>query len=90
MNFQWHPSKAESNLKKHGISFDEAKTVFDDPLQIHFTDNPHSIGEQRYLCLGMSDQGRVLTIIYTEERDETIRIISTREATKREKKRYET
>jgi uncharacterized DUF497 family protein len=90
MNFEWHPLKAERNLKDHRVSFDEAATVFDDPMQIHFRDDAHSEGEQRFICFGMSDQGRILMIVYTEKPQETIHLISAREATRRERKSYET
>ncbi len=90
MNFEWDPRKAESNLKDHGVSFEEGASIFEDPLQIHFPDHAHSIGEQRYLCLGMSERGRLVMAVYTEPGPETVRIISAREATRRERKSYET
>ncbi len=57
MAFKWHSEKAKSNFEKHGVSFEEAESVFDDPLQVHYPDYAHSIGEQRYICLGDSNQG---------------------------------
>jgi uncharacterized DUF497 family protein len=90
MEFEWHPAKARSNLEKHGVSFEEAQAVFDDPLQMHYPDGAHSIGEQRFICFGLSEQGRVLAVIYTEPSENKIRIISAREATRREEKVYET
>lgn len=83
MKFEWHRRKAESNLQKHGVSFEEAQTVFDDPAQETLPDQLHSFGEARYLCIGISEQNRVLAVIYTERQDR-IRIISARAATQRE------
>jgi uncharacterized protein len=88
MIFEWFELKAESNLKKHGVSFEEAKTAFSDEAQFHYPDHAHSIEEQRFICLGMSDQQRLLMIVYTEEVTDTIHIISAREATQREEKIY--
>ena len=89
MAFEWHSAKAQSNLEKHGVSFDEAATVFDDPLQVHYPDNRHSIGEQRFICLGASDHGRLLMLAYTEPAQDVIRIITAREASPTERKIYE-
>ena len=89
MKFEWHPAKAESNLSKHGVSFDEASTVFDDFMQMHHDDDIHSIGEQRFICIGMSDQSRLLMVVYLEKPENLIRIISAREATRREANDYE-
>ena len=75
-------------MEKHGVSFEEAKTVFNDEMQIHYPDHVHSIGEQRFICLGMSDQQRLLMVVYTEEVADKIRIISARKATQREEKTY--
>ncbi|MGH9837779.1 MAG: BrnT family toxin [Blastocatellia bacterium] len=88
MNFQWNRLKAESNLKDHQVSFKEASTAFDDPLQTAFPDDAHSEGEHRYTLLATSARGRVLAITYTERGDD-IRIISAREATRREVQEYE-
>jgi len=88
MNFEWFRLKAEANLSKHGVSFEEAKTAFSDEAQFHYPDHAHSIGEQRFICLGMSDRQRLLMVVYTEEVTDTIRIISAREATQREEKIY--
>lgn len=82
MNFEWFRLKAEANLSKHGVSFEEAKTAFSDEAQFHYPDHAHSI------CLGMSDRQRLLMVVYTEEVTDTIRIISAREATQREEKIY--
>jgi len=88
MAFEWDTNKAATNLAKHGVSFDEAKTVFDDPLYIDFYDPDHSDDEYRYIMIGMSAQNRLLLVAYTE-RGDLIRLISAREATRVEKKAYE-
>ncbi len=90
MKFEWHPPKAESNLEKHGVSFEEAASLFDDPHQYHYRDDIHSIGEQRFICLGFSEQNRLLMLVYTEPVRDTIRIISAREANASEEEEYET
>jgi uncharacterized DUF497 family protein len=88
MRFDWDENKAASNLLKHGVSFDEAKTVFDDPLYVDFYDPAHSDDEDRYLIVGESNQGRLLIASYTE-RDNLIRLISAREVTRTEREVYE-
>jgi uncharacterized protein len=88
MQFEWDSTKATANLSKHGVSFDEAKTVFDDLLYVDFYDPDHSVKEHRYIIIGQSKQGRLLMVSYTE-RDDTIRIISSREVTPEERKEYE-
>jgi uncharacterized protein len=88
MKFDWDKHKAASNLSKHGVSFDEAKTVFDDPLYVDFYDPDHSDDEERYLIIGMSNQGRLLIMSYTE-RDESTRLISARVVTRAEREAYE-
>ncbi|MEH1858876.1 MAG: BrnT family toxin [Nostoc sp.] len=88
MGFEWHETKAKENLKKHGISFEEAKTVFNDPFSITITDPDHSIEEERYIDIGLSLRGELLVVVYTE-RQPNIRIISCRQATKAERKVYE-
>jgi len=88
MEFEWNRDKAEANLSKHGVSFDEAKTVFDDPLYIDFYDPDHADDEERYIIVGQSQQRRLLVVSYTERRDR-IRLISAREATRMEKNAYE-
>ena len=87
VEFAWDPRKAKSNLAKHGIPFDEAKTVFEDELFLVFSDPDHSTEESRFIIMGQSKQGRLLVVAYTE-RSDTIRIISAREATRRERKTY--
>lgn len=88
MIFDWDTNKAAKNLSKHQVSFDEAKTVFDDPLYIDFYDPDHSEAEERYLIVGRSNQGKILIVSYTE-RGDSIRIISARKVTKAERKVYE-
>ena len=88
MRFEWDPEKAERNLKKHRISFDEAVTAFYDPLSATFGDPDHSDDEQRYITIGFSSRGRLLVIGHTE-RGEVVRIISARPATAHERKRHE-
>jgi uncharacterized DUF497 family protein len=88
MQFEWDSSKVAANLSKHGVSFDEAKTVFDDPLYVDFYDPDHSDEEHRYIIIGQSQRGRLLMVSYTE-RGDTIRIISSREVTPAERKEYE-
>lgn len=88
MQFEWNSDKAASNLSKHSVSFEEAKTVFDDPLYVDFYDPDHSEDEERYLIVGESDQGRLLIVSYTE-RGNSIRLISAREVTRTEREAYE-
>ncbi len=85
---EWDLLKAETNLKKHQVSFEEASTVFDDPLFITFLDIEHSDDEDRYITLGLSQRGRLLLIAHTD-RNNAIRIISARKATKNERQFYE-
>lgn len=86
--FEWDPPKAAANLRKHGVSFGEAATVFGDPLAVEPADEFHSVEEQRYLCLGRSYLGRFIVVAYTE-RPGRLRIISARPATPRERRDYE-
>ncbi|MDF0554262.1 BrnT family toxin [Kamptonema sp. UHCC 0994] len=88
MQFEWNENKAASNLSKHGVSFEEAKTVFDDPLYVDFYDPDHSNDEERYLIVGESNRGRLLIVSYTERCD-SIRLISSREVTRTERETYE-
>ena len=88
MKFEWDPAKSETNLKKHGISFHEASTVFGDPLALTFGDPDHSVGEQRFITFGLSRLEQLLVVVHTERR-KTTRIISARRATKQERKIYE-
>jgi uncharacterized protein len=88
MEFEWDQSKAASNLKKHGVSFEEAKTVFDNSLAVIFDDEAHSVSEQREIIIGHSRQNRLLLIAFTE-RSGNVRIISARLATRQEREDYE-
>ena len=89
MQFEWDREKANRNLRKHGVSFDEAVIVFYDPLSATFDDPDHSVGERRFITVGYSAQGRLLAVSHTE-RGKSIRIISARPATRHERKRHET
>jgi uncharacterized DUF497 family protein len=88
VQFEWNTEKAEANLKKHQVSFDEAKTVFDDPLFVIFADPDHSFEENRFIIMGESNQNQLLVVSYTERTSAT-RLISAREATRPERKKYE-
>lgn len=88
LSFEWNEEKAKTNVKKHGISFDEALTVFTDPFSVTILDPDHSMDEQRYVGVGSSEKGRVLVVVYTE-RGASIRIISCRKATPSERRLYE-
>lgn len=88
MQFTWHEGKGLKNQKKHGVSFGEATTVFFDPLADTIPDPDHSVGEHRFLTLGRSSGGRLLVVSHAEDHN-TIRIISAREATRHERKNYQ-
>jgi len=88
MRFEWDEHKADKNVKKHNVSFDEAKTVFDDPLYVDFYDPDHSEAEERYLTIGLSNKKRLLIVSYVE-RSNSIRIISARTVTRTEREIYE-
>lgn len=88
LEFEWDPRKAELNLKEHGVSFDEATTVFHDTLSITIADPDHSDSEDRFVDIGTSHRGQLLVVSYTERRDR-IRIISARPPTRVERKSYE-
>lgn len=88
MQFEWDPAKAVRNEANHGVSFNEAATVFGDPLSLVFDDPDHSFDERRSLIVGQSDQHRILIVSYTE-RGDAVRIISARETTRRERETYE-
>ncbi len=88
MKFEWDPKKESSNLRKHKVSFEEASTALSDPMSVTGADPDHSIGEYRYVTFGISKFGRLLVVAHTEQ-DETIRIISARTVSKRERKIYE-
>ena len=90
IKFEWDLPKATANLKKHQVSFDEAKSVFYDEFAVQFFDEEHSSNEERFLMLGISSNARLLLICHCErEHGEVIRIISARKATKRESAFYQ-
>lgn len=90
MRFRWDENKNVSNIKKHKISFEEAQTVFLDDNARLIPDPEHSIAEERFILLGLSNKLRLLIVVHTyKERDEIIRIISARKATKTESKYYQ-
>lgn len=86
--FEWDPAKAEANVRKHDVTFDEASTVFGDPLNLLMSDPDHSLDEERYLLLGMSNRRRLLVVAFAERPPRT-RLISARRATRRERRQYE-
>lgn len=88
MRFSWDENKAISNFEKHGVSFDEATSVFNDPLFLTFADIEHSVQERRFIIMGESDQGCLLVVAYTDRANST-RLISARLATRKERKTYE-
>jgi uncharacterized protein len=88
MKFDWNPTKAKTNLTNHQVSFQEAATVFDDPLSVTFSDPAHSIDEERLIIIGQSKSGRLLFVSHTD-RDNYTRIISAREVTRQEKRIYQ-
>jgi uncharacterized DUF497 family protein len=90
LRFEWNEAKSQKNLKKHGVSFDEARTVFLDDNAIRFYDPDHSDDEDRFIMLGISFKLRILVVCHCyQESDRVIRIISTRKATRTEAKHYE-
>ncbi len=88
MQFEWDPAKEVTNLLKHGVSFDEASTVFGDVLSVSGRDLEHSVSEARIVTIGLSSARRVLIVCHTD-RGNVIRIFSARPATRKEKKIYE-
>ena len=88
MAFEWDKIKAANNLEKHGVSFAEAQTVFDDPLFVDFYDPDHSFDEHRFIIIGLSASGRLLFVSYTE-RGANLCLISARETTSTERRDYE-
>jgi hypothetical protein len=88
LRFEWDSKKAQSNKRKHGITFEEASTIFGDPLSITIPDPAHSIGEDRFITIGTSANGKLIVVVHTE-RDDVIRIISARKATSIETRQYE-
>jgi len=88
LSFEWDTQKAKSNEQKHGITFDEASTVFEDFLSLTIHDPLHSENEERFTSIGVSHKNRILIVVHTE-RGDNIRIISARKATKNERSYYE-
>jgi len=88
MHFEWDPSKDKKNLRKHGVSFQEASSVFYDTLAVTGADPDHSESEERLVTFGTSSSGRLLVVAHTE-RSDAIRIISARVATQHERRIYE-
>ncbi|MDQ7074776.1 MAG: BrnT family toxin [Gammaproteobacteria bacterium] len=88
MKFEWDKNKAQSNEKKHQVSFSEASSVFADPFELTVVDPDHSSDEYRFISIGKSRMGRLLIVSYTERELDSIRIISARSATQREQKYY--
>lgn len=89
LHFEWDENKSRTNLDKHGVSFEEATTVFGDPMSLTIPDPVHSLVEDRFIILGRSNQQRLVVVSHTE-RGHNIRIISARPASRRERKTYET
>ena len=88
MEFEWDTEKAEANVEKHSVSFDEAATAFGDPLSLTIPDPDHSDDEDRFVLVGESYDGRLVVVVFTE-REERFRIISARLATSQERRSYE-
>ena len=88
MRFEWDNNKAESNFRKHGVTFEEAVTVFADPYLLFTEDSKNSEGEEREWAIGEAENGSMIVVVFTM-RGEKLRIISARKATKRERRRYE-
>jgi uncharacterized DUF497 family protein len=86
--FEWDEEKAAANLEKHAVSFQEAATIFTDPLSSTIPDPLHSVDEQRFVTIGESADNDILVVVHTQ-REERIRIISAREATRKERRHYE-
>ena len=87
LEFVWNGTKAAANARKHGVAFDEAATVFADPLSMTIADRAHSIDESRLVTIGASSSGRMLVVVHVDLGDE-LRIVSARKATAREKRSY--
>ncbi len=88
LTFEWNENKAFTNEQNHGVTFDEAATVFGDPDALTIFDDDHSIDEDRFITIGLSNRNRVLVVVYTE-REPNIRLISARRATPPERQQYE-
>ena len=88
LEFEWSPAKAASNLKKHGVSFEEARTAFEDEEALLIPDPEHSIGEERFVLLGLSGASRLMVVIHCERGSDVIRLISARKAERTERAAY--
>ncbi len=92
-NFKWNPEKARLNIRKHRVSFEQAATVFLDPLALSLLDEEHSEDEERWITMGRSREAQTLVVVHTyregSDNNATIRIISARKATKHEQQQYE-
>jgi uncharacterized DUF497 family protein len=88
VEFEWDATKAEANLRRHGVSFEAARAVFNDPLSITYSDPGHSETEDRYITMGISETGQILLVVHTD-RQRRIRIISARTVTGKERRTYE-
>lgn len=86
--FEWDDKKAKANLKKHKISFEDATTIFNDPLMFTFPDTQHSDEEDRYIGIGKTDKGIILVVVHVDK-EKVIRLISCRKAAASERRRYE-
>jgi len=92
MRFEWDAKKSDTNAKKHGVSFEEARQVFNDPLHLSIMDERFNYFEERWVTLGQTSDRQILVVVnlfFDEDGEEVIRIISAREATKNERKQYE-
>jgi len=89
IDFEWDTHKATANFAKHGVSFDEARSVFSDPFELTISDPDHSEGEYRFLSIGRTNQHRTVVVVFTERLPNSIRIISARVASKKERQFYE-
>ncbi len=87
-DFDWDREKEKKNISKHDVDFDEASSIFNDPIYITFLDEEHSTNEERYITIGLSSKGRLLLVAHTD-RNNHIRIISARKATKNEERFYQ-
>lgn len=88
VEIQWDPAKGDANLNKHGVAFEEAATAFADPLSLTIQDPLQSQGESRFVLIGRAQAGRLLVVVHVE-RGDSIRVISARTATRKERKTYE-
>ena len=89
VKFKWDNNKSKINIRKHRVNFEEAQTVFRDPLAFIFDDEEHSIEERREIIIGHSEKNRLLIVCFTEETEGVVRIFSSRPAIRKERKDYE-